>query len=143
MSQYTKAGQDFMHEAMIGMATRGLYENMALYGSGLGAIGAGIGGIGGALYGNRDTDVLTGAGIGLGIGAALGAGGAFAFKPKANQYVKGLSHRYNTMAGMEVPPEDKLEALASGYSVGNWVAGAPFVGPNERRIKLTGMPIFG
>ena len=82
-----------VHRSLMGMAGRPLGENMSMYGLGMSAFGAGLGSVGGAMYGDRDTSVLAGAGIGALAGGGLGAGFGYAMKSRANAYLLGATSR--------------------------------------------------
>lgn len=90
VEEYSKAT---VHRSLMGMSGRYLGENMAVYGLGTSAFGAGLGSVGGAMYGDRDTNVLVGAGIGALAGGGLGAGFGYAMKSRANAYLLGATNR--------------------------------------------------
>lgn len=90
IEEYSK---DTVHRSLMGMSGRSLGENMSVYGLGTAAFGAGLGSVGGAIYGDRDTDVLAGAGIGALVGGGLGTRFGYVMKSRANAYLLGATNR--------------------------------------------------
>lgn len=119
MSVFTKRAQNFVHDTMINMAGRSFGENAAR-GAGWGSLsGAVLGAAGGEMYGDRDYHTLGGIGIGASLGALGGVGFAYGFKPRANQYTRGLQKRY---AGLEEAFKEKDAMLLEKV---DWITDHP------------------